>query len=191
MNRESEKKNYTTGDIAKMCGVNFRTVIRWIQRGHLKAFQLPGRGDHRVLRKDFLAFLNQNNMPLPEELTSSVFVVVAVDNDSEGCAAIEKALTKLGFEVAVAADAFSAGAAVMSRRPAVFALDVTQPGFGGLNAVFALKQDSDLSAVRVLVVSDLSNDQVEEALAVGADEVIPRCDPRELAQRIQSLARGQ
>jgi len=31
-----EKNTLTTGEIAKHCGVNFRTVIRWIKRGHLK-----------------------------------------------------------------------------------------------------------------------------------------------------------
>ncbi len=71
MARNFKKRNLTTGDIAKLCGVNFRTVIRWIQRGHLKAFQLPGRGDNRVQVADFIEFLNENNMPIPEELQPS------------------------------------------------------------------------------------------------------------------------
>ena len=37
---------YTTGEIAKFVGVNFRTVIRWIERGQLDGYKLPGRGDH-------------------------------------------------------------------------------------------------------------------------------------------------
>ncbi len=39
----------TTGEAARICGVNFRTVLRWIDRGLLPAYKLPGRGDRRVL----------------------------------------------------------------------------------------------------------------------------------------------
>jgi len=62
-----DKRTLTTGEIARYCGVNFRTVIRWIKRGYLNAFQLPGRGDNRVEVEDFLIFLKKNNIPIPEE----------------------------------------------------------------------------------------------------------------------------
>ncbi len=63
-----QKDIFTTGDIAKYLGVNFRTVGRWIKKGYLKAFQLPGRGDNRVTREDFFEFLQEHGMPVPEEL---------------------------------------------------------------------------------------------------------------------------
>lgn len=62
------KHTLTTGDIAQYCDVNSRTVIRWIRRGHLRAYQLPGRGDNRIDVEDFLDFLWQHKMPVPEEL---------------------------------------------------------------------------------------------------------------------------
>ena len=65
-----EKQALTTGEVAKYCGVNFRTVIRWIERGHLDAYKLPGRGDNRIPVESFVDFLNNNNMPVPEELDS-------------------------------------------------------------------------------------------------------------------------
>ena len=63
------KQILTTGEIARYCGVNFRTVIRWIERGRLKAYQLPGRGDNRVTVEDFIDFLKVNSMPIPEEFS--------------------------------------------------------------------------------------------------------------------------
>lgn len=63
-----DKQLMTTGDVARYCGVNFRTVIRWIDKGRLDAFKLPGRGDNRIPLDSFLAFLNENNMPIPEGL---------------------------------------------------------------------------------------------------------------------------
>ena len=61
----NNKSTLTTGDIAKYCGVNFRTVIRWIERGHLNAFKLPGGGDNRIAIPNFLSFLKEHGMPLP------------------------------------------------------------------------------------------------------------------------------
>lgn len=64
----TDKQALTTGEAAKYCGVNFRTVIRWIERGHLDAYKLPGRGDNRIPVETFVDFLRQNDMPVPDEL---------------------------------------------------------------------------------------------------------------------------
>ena len=53
----SMQRVLTTGEVARFCGVNFRTVLRWIERGQLVAYRLPGRGDHRIKMDDFLAFM--------------------------------------------------------------------------------------------------------------------------------------
>ncbi|HCM06634.1 MAG TPA: response regulator [Oceanospirillales bacterium] len=66
----TDKQALTTGEAAKYCGVNFRTVIRWIERGHLDAYKLPGRGDNRIPVDTFVDFLKKNDMPVPEELVA-------------------------------------------------------------------------------------------------------------------------
>lgn len=60
---------YTTGKIAKLCGVSPRTVAMWIDHGHLKGWRTPG-GGRRVLRAALAKFLKDNGMPfvLPEEV---------------------------------------------------------------------------------------------------------------------------
>ena len=65
-----KKRVLTTGEVADYCGVNFRTVIRWIKRGQLDAYQLPGRGDNRIEVDDFIDFLITHKMPVPDELKS-------------------------------------------------------------------------------------------------------------------------
>lgn len=76
-----ERQVLTTGEVAKYCGVNPRTVIRWIERGHLKAYHLPGRGDSRVEVHDFLSFLREHEMPIPEELLEPSRVRVSSSGD--------------------------------------------------------------------------------------------------------------
>jgi excisionase family DNA binding protein len=55
-------KTYTTGKIAKLCGVTKVTVLRWIKRGELKAYQLPG-GQNRITEADFKEFAKRYGIP--------------------------------------------------------------------------------------------------------------------------------
>ena len=55
----------TTGIAAQYCGVSYVTVLRWIRKGYLPAFRLPG-GHYRVVRADFDEFLTRHNIPVRE-----------------------------------------------------------------------------------------------------------------------------
>jgi CheY-like chemotaxis protein len=183
------KRALTTGDIAKLCGVNFRTVIRWIQRGHLKAFQLPGRGDNRVLMADFLKFLRTNNMPVPEELTVKSHRVLIVEDDEKMAKAIQRALKRKGFETQIASDGFAAGSLAISYEPAVMTLDLHMPGLGGLDVLRAVRTNPDLAKVKVLVVSAMPEDKLKEALDNGADEALPKpFSNADLVDKVADLA---
>ena len=57
--------NLTTGVIAQYCGVTGVTVLRWIRKGHLSAFRLPG-GHYRIARDDFSNFLAEHNISISE-----------------------------------------------------------------------------------------------------------------------------
>ena len=53
----------TTGAVARHCGVSKVTVLRWIERGNLAAFRLPG-GQNRIPRDDFFAFAARHKIPV-------------------------------------------------------------------------------------------------------------------------------
>ncbi len=53
----------TTGAVARHCGVSKVTVLRWIEKGILVAFKLPG-GQNRIHRDDFYAFASRYNIPI-------------------------------------------------------------------------------------------------------------------------------
>lgn len=190
MARNFNKRNLTTGDIAKLCGVNFRTVIRWIQRGHLKAFQLPGRGDNRVQVADFIDFLNENNMPIPEELQPSAKKVLIVEGDKRSATSMEKALQGAGFETRLATDGFSAGALASSFGPNVMTVDVGMKGIDGAGAIKLMREDARLGLAKIIAVTSASTSKKkkEELLAAGADEVLSRpLRGADLVERITDL----
>jgi two-component system response regulator VicR len=53
----------TTGIVARNCGVSKVTVLRWIEKGNLTAFRLPG-GQNRIHRDDFFAFASRHSIPI-------------------------------------------------------------------------------------------------------------------------------
>jgi excisionase family DNA binding protein len=185
----SKKRFLTTGNIAELCGVNFRTVVRWIHRGHLKAHQLPGRGDNRVAVKDFIAFLRENGMPIPEELQPPVPKVLIVEDDEKMAKAMQRALKRKGFETMVASEGFLAGTLALIFKPMVITLDLKMPGLGGLEVLKAIRDLPDLADVKVLVVSAMPRDQLDEAMAAGADDVLDKpFRNKKLVEKVAELA---
>lgn len=164
----------TTGEIAKYCNVSFITVIRWIDKGRLKGYQLPGRGDRRVSEKDFIDFLKSNKMPIPEDFKDSGTNrrVLVVDDDEAIARAINLILVQSGYEVKVANDGFTAGQLLESYMPAVMTLDLKMPGIPGLQVIKNIKKEEHLAGIKILVVSGMPKEHLDDALAYGADDVL-------------------
>ena len=55
---------YTSGEVARMCAVSKTTVIRWVDSGHLSAYQTPG-GHRRVLARELYRFMKKHGIPVP------------------------------------------------------------------------------------------------------------------------------
>lgn len=54
------------GEVARIFGVNSKTVSRWVKRGQLPAIRTPG-GHHRFRRSDVDVFLGAPAPTAPEE----------------------------------------------------------------------------------------------------------------------------
>ncbi|OGO25026.1 MAG: hypothetical protein A2144_14980 [Chloroflexi bacterium RBG_16_50_9] len=61
--RNNHTEYLTTGTIARHCGVSKVTVLRWIEKGDLTAFRLPG-GQNRIHVDDFYAFAAKYSIPV-------------------------------------------------------------------------------------------------------------------------------
>jgi two-component system response regulator VicR len=168
------KNVLTSGEIARLCNVNFRTVLRWIERGDLPAYKLPGRGDNRIRRDDFLEFVSANQMPLPEEFQPDTRRVLVVDDEAHMARSIRRVLKNEGFEVQTASDGFRAGTYLGTFAPAVVTLDLQMPGLSGFDVLSFIRQTAGLDKIRILVVSGLDDAHLQKALAEGADAVLQK-----------------
>lgn len=113
-----EKQTLTTGEVAKYCGVNFRTVIRWIERGHLDAYKLPGRGDNRIPVESFIQFLKKNNIPVPEELSPNSYTLLLLVTDDSLSTDLAPFIRKAGWEPLITNDPLLFGYYLAKKQPA-------------------------------------------------------------------------
>ena len=168
----SKIKSLTTGEIASHCDVNLRTVIRWIDKGSLKGYKLPGGGNNRVKQEDFLVFLQENNMPIPAELEAANKNILIVDDEIAVAEAIQRVTLRAGYSNMIATDGFQAGALLASYKPALMTLDLSMPGLDGFEVLKFTRAKQALSAVKILVISALDEQQLKKAKDLGADAVL-------------------
>lgn len=186
-----EKQVLTTGDVARYCGVHFRTVTRWIQRGHLKAFHLPGRGDSRIFVSDFLAFLKQNKIQIPLDLLASekrTLRALIVEDDSIMARTIKRTLVGMGIECEIANDGFKAGMLLGTFRPDLTTLDLNVPGLGGFGVLEMLRSLDSTHQIKVLVISGMEEPQLKKAVTLGAHSYLKKpFSKQQLEARIREL----
>lgn len=73
---------FTTVDLANVCNVSLRTVIRWVDEGRLPSFRTPG-GHRRVREKDLRQFLERYNIPFSEKLRAHPRRILIVGEGGE------------------------------------------------------------------------------------------------------------
>ncbi|WP_031565070.1 response regulator [Rheinheimera texasensis] len=196
-------KTLKPGEIAAYCDVHHRTVSRWIANGQLKGHKLPGRGNYRVLLDDFIRFLQQQQMPMPQDLidtSQSVQTpvphamlsarILVIDDEMAYRNAIRRVLFGAGYQLDFAADGFQAGVKISTGKPDLVTLDLSMPGLDGFEVLSFIRQQPELAAVRILVISGLGPDELAKARALGADATLPKpFDNEQLLQLVQQLLR--
>lgn len=180
---------FTTGEVAKLCDVNFRTVIRWAERGLLPAYRLPGRGDYRIKGGDLRAFLHEHAMPIPAQLIlpAQNKVALIVDDEPAMAAAIARALRKAGYETHTASGGFQAGLLLQKLQPQLMTLDLNMPGIDGFAVLDLVRASALTFSPKILVVTGDAH-RVDEAKARNADGVLTKpFTQEELLQAVETI----
>jgi DNA-binding response OmpR family regulator len=116
--------------------------------------------------------------------------VLIADDDPLLRAILEHKLTGAGYEVQAVEDGRAALEAARTRTPSVIVLDGMMPVLDGFEVLRRLKDDPDLAAICVVMLTALKRqDDVVSALKLGAADYLPKpFNPDELVARLQRLA---
>ncbi|MBN20419.1 MAG: response regulator [Bdellovibrionaceae bacterium] len=189
---------YTTTQVAEMCGVSFRTVIRWADKGYLKAQVLPGRGDRRFLKEDVIAFLEHQKFHVPEELKKKKKFpfysmdrkprILIVEDEIEVAKSIQRVLRRKKMITEIAADGFQAGIFLHSFEPDLITLDLRMPNVNGFEVLKVIRNQEKYKELKILLVTAEIQDRIDEALKLGANDFVSKpCANELLLEKINKL----
>jgi excisionase family DNA binding protein len=180
-------KDLTTGDVAKYCCVNLKTVSRWINRGQINAYKLPGRGDNRIKKEDFLVFLKNYNLPIPEEFREKNKILI-VDDDKNMAKSLSRLLKRKNFVTEIASDGFIAGMKLGTFNPDLVLLDVFMPGLSGFDVVEIIRSSEKTKKIKIILLTGMSRMVLENDLIKKADDFFDKpFSEEELLEKINKL----
>ena len=157
---ESDKKLYTTHQVARLLGVTPITVIRWIESGRFKCYTTVG-GHRRIEHSELTKFAQAYNLPWrgDEELENrKEYIVLAVDDEPDVLELMRDILTSVpDIKVIEVSNGFSAGAKLVEERPDLVLLDFLMPELDGFDFCRFMRQDPRFKDVPILAVTGLKN----------------------------------
>jgi len=86
---------------SKFCNVSSKTIINWIEAGHIKAYKTVG-GHRRIKRSDMETFMRGQGIPIPDtEIEDERKRILVVDDDPIIVETIVQALEEDEFDYEV------------------------------------------------------------------------------------------
>src|SRR4030066_675100 len=172
----------TVSQAGKYCRVSPKTIINWIEAGHLKAYKTVG-GHRRIKQEDLDLFLKDKGMPLPEEPKGEERKkILVVDDDKIIVETIVQSLEEdeYGYEMISASDGFEAGLQVSHFKPDLLILDIMMPDINGYEVCQKVKSSPESKDTKIIVLSAYLNyEAFKQMKEYGADACFSKPLPRE------------
>ena len=116
--------------------------------------------------------------------------MLVIDDELSYRNAIRRVLFGAGYQLDFAGDGFQAGVKIFSTKPNLITLDLSMPGLDGFEVLKFIREQPELSAVRILVISGLEQAELDKAKLLGANAVLAKpFENEQLLQLVQQLLR--
>jgi len=172
----------TVSQASKYCNVSSKTIINWIEAGHLKAYKTVG-GHRRIKQDDLAQFLKDKGMPMPEESKAEERKkILVVDDDKIIVETIVQSLEEdeHGYEMISASDGFEAGLQVNHFKPDLLILDIMMPDINGYEVCRKVKSNPETKDIKIIILSAYLNDEAfKQMKEYGADACFSKPLPLE------------
>lgn len=175
---------------SRYCNVSAKTIINWIDSGHIEAYKTVG-GHRRIKRSALEEFMKKQGIPIPEEEAEGQRNrILVVDDDPIIVETIVQALEEdeHDYEVISASDGFEAGLQVNHFKPHLLILDIMMPDIKGYEVCEKIKSGLETKDTKIIVLSAyLDEEKFERMKAHGADVCFSK--PLPLPQLKQEVSR--
>jgi excisionase family DNA binding protein len=166
------KDIFTVFQASKYCNVSPKTIINWIEAGHIEAYKTVG-GHRRIKIADLENFMKKQGIPIPEEgFGSERKRLLIVDDDEIIVETIVQALEEeeYDYDIISAADGFEAGLQVSHFKPDLVILDIMMPDIKGYEVCRKIKSDEQTKDTKIIVLSAyLDDEKFKKMKEYGAD----------------------
>jgi len=164
---------FTVFKASQYCNVSPKTIINWIESGHIKAYKTVG-GHRRINISDLEGFMRKQGIPIPEAVqpADEKLKILVVDDDPIIVETIVQALEEdeFDYEVISASDGFEAGLQVNHFAPHLLILDIMMPDIKGYEVCQKIKENPETSNTKIIVLSAyLDEEKFEKMKKHGAD----------------------
>jgi excisionase family DNA binding protein len=180
----------TVFQASKYCNVSSKTIINWIDAGHIEAYRTVG-GHRRIKQADLEAFMRKQGIPIPDgEPLMERKRILIVDDDPIIVETLVQALEEdeHDYEIISASDGFEAGLQVNHFRPHLLILDIMMPDIKGFEVCKRIKRDEKTKDTKIIVLSAyLDEEKFKKMKENGADVCFSK--PLPLPQLKQEVAR--
>mgnify|MGYP006285675011 CR=1 FL=1 len=186
------KAVFTTGEAATICKLSQQTIIRCFDNGQLQGFRVPGSRFRRIPRDRLIEFMKRNEIPL-DGMEDDRIRVLVVDDDPQIIELFTDVLEADGrFEIDTAQTGYDAGVRTQQFRPDIVVLDYMLPDINGNVVCRTIRQNSELSRIRILIISGMVNpSEIDRLKRDGADDFIKKpFNIEKVVDRIVSLVKG-
>ena len=175
---------------SKYCNVSPKTIINWIESGHITAYKTVG-GHRRIKQSDLVAFMTKQGIPIPEDMSVEGRTrILVVDDDPIIVETIVQSLEEdeHDYEVISASDGFEAGIQVNHFKPHLLILDIMMPDIKGYEVCKKIKGDEETKDIKIIVLSAyLDEEKFKKMKEHGADVCFSK--PLPLPQLKEEVAR--
>ncbi len=162
----------TVFQASKYCNVSPKTIINWIEAGHIEAYKTVG-GHRRIKISDMENFMRKQGIPIPEqEIISERKKILIVDDDPIIVETLVQGLEEeeYDYEIISASDGFEAGLQVNHFKPHLLILDIMMPDIKGFEVCKKIKTNEETKNTKIIVLSAyLDDEKFKKMKEYGAD----------------------
>jgi excisionase family DNA binding protein len=172
MQEASMEDILTVFQASKYCNVSPKTIINWIEAGHIEAYRTVG-GHRRIKKSNMENFMRKQGIPIPEqEVLSERKRILIVDDDPIIVETLVQGLEEeeYDYEIISASDGFEAGLQVNHFKPHLLILDIMMPDIKGFEVCRKIKTNKETRDTKIIVLSAyLDDEKFKKMKEYGAD----------------------